>query len=86
MAYHMQYVDYLAERRTWLAGEVFSLADIVAATQLSCLDYLGDVPWEDHQHAKNWYAKIKSRPTFRALLSGRIGGLKPAEHYHDLDF
>lgn len=86
ISYHMEYLCYLAERRSWLAGETFSLADIVAATQLSCLDYLGDVPWDDFEQAKNWYARIKSRPTFRSLLSDRIGGLKPADHYHDLDF
>jgi glutathione S-transferase len=86
ITYHMEYLCYLAERRTWLAGEAFSLADIVAAAQLSCLDYLGDVPWENHEQAKNWYARIKSRPTFRSLLTDRIGGLKPADHYHDLDF
>lgn len=86
ITYHMDYICYLAERRTWLAGDVFSLADIVAAAQLSCLDYLGDVPWDDFEQAKNWYARIKSRPSFRALLGDRIGGLKPADHYHDLDF
>jgi glutathione S-transferase len=86
LAYHMDYVCYLAERRSWLAGEVFSLADIVAATQLSCLDYLGDIPWNEYEQAKNWYARIKSRPTFRSLLTDRIGGLKPSDHYHDLDF
>jgi glutathione S-transferase len=86
VAYHMEYISYLAERRFWLAGEEFSLADIVAATQLSCLDYLGDIPWDDYEQAKNWYARIKSRPSFRPLLNDRIGGMKPAKHYHDPDF
>jgi len=86
IVYHMDYISHLAERRLWLAGEHFSLADIVAAAQLSCLDYLGDVPWEDHPQAKDWYARIKSRPCFRPLLNDRIGGMKPAKHYHDLDF
>ena len=86
LGYHLAYIDHLAERRSWLAGDGFSLADIVAATQFSCLDYLGDVPWDGHDHAKTWYARIKSRPTFRSILADRIGGLKPAEHYHDLDF
>jgi glutathione S-transferase len=86
IAYHMDYICYLSERRSWLAGDHFSLADIVAAAQLSCLDYLGDVPWDDYEQAKQWYARVKSRPSFRPLLSDRIGGLKPAKHYHDLDF
>ena len=63
-----------------------SLADIAAAAQLSVLDYLGDVPWEDHPDAKLWYARIKSRPSFRPLLQDRLPGLKPAPQYDDLDF
>ncbi|MGQ0677065.1 MAG: glutathione S-transferase family protein, partial [Rhodospirillales bacterium] len=62
---HLNYIGYLGERRNWLAGERFTLADVAAAAQVSCIDYLGDVPWEEHQAAKDWYARIKSRPSFR---------------------
>ena len=64
LPYHLDYIGYLVERRRWLAGDNFSLADITAAAQLSSLDYLGDVPWDAHEAAKEWYARIKSRPTF----------------------
>ena len=83
---HMAYIDFLAERRTWLAGDSFSIADVAAAAHLSCVDYIGDVPWEDHGEAKQWYARVKSRPSFRPLLSDHIPGLKPPAHYADLDF
>jgi len=86
MGYHLQYVGYLSERRNWLAGDDFSLADIAAAAQLSCLDYLGDVPWQDHPKAKDWYARVKSRPSFRPILADHIPGLPPPKHYADLDF
>jgi len=86
MHYHLDYIGYLAERRTWLAGDVFGLADIAAAAQLSCVDYLGDVPWEDYAPAKDWYARVKSRPSFRPLLADHIPGLPPPRHYADLDF
>jgi glutathione S-transferase len=84
--YHLDYIAYLAERRNWLAGDHFSLADIVAGAQLSTIDYLGDVPWEEHVEAKNWYARIKSRPSFRPLLADHIPGVPPPKHYADLDF
>ena len=32
--YHLQYIGYLSERRTWLAGDDFSMADITAAAEL----------------------------------------------------
>ncbi|HEX9808444.1 MAG TPA: glutathione S-transferase family protein [Alphaproteobacteria bacterium] len=83
---HLDYVSYLVERRTWLAGDTFSIADIAAAAHLSALDYIGDVPWDAHPVAKDWYARIKSRPSFRPLLADHIAGLPPPRHYADLDF
>ena len=79
-------IAWLTERRRFLAGDHFSLADIAAAAQLSALDYLGDVPWEQHAGAKDWYARIKSRPSFRPLLADHIPGAPPPKHYADLDF
>ena len=66
---HLDYITYLMERRAWLAGAHMSLADIAAAAHLSCLDYIGDVPWEDFPAVKDWYARIKSRPRFRPILA-----------------
>jgi glutathione S-transferase len=86
LTHHLDYIGYLIERRRWLAGENFSLADITAAAHLSTIDYLGDVPWDDHEPAKEWYARIKSRPSFRPLLSDHIPGAPPPKHYADLDF
>lgn len=83
---HLDYVEYLSERRKYLAGDDFGLADIAAAAHLSCVDYLGDVPWEDYPLAKEWYAKVKSRPSLRPLLGDHIPGLPPPRHYADLDF
>jgi len=86
LGYHLDYITFLVERRRWLAGDHFSLADISAAAHLSALDYLGDVPWEAHEPAKEWYARIKSRPSFRPLLADHIPGAPPPKHYADLDF
>lgn len=83
---HLDYIGWLAERRPWLGGNAFSLADIAAAAHLSCLDYLGDVPWDRNDEARGWYARVKSRPSFRPLLADHITGLQPPKHYADLDF
>jgi glutathione S-transferase len=84
--HHLDYIAYLVERRRWLGGDHFSLADIAAAAHLSVLDYIGDVPWGSHELAKDWYARIKSRPSFRPLLADHVAGHPPPEHYADLDF
>ena len=83
---HLNYITFLTDRRFWLAGDKISLADFAAAAHLSCIDYLGDVPWIDHVSAKNWYARMKSRPSFRQILSDAIPGLPAPKYYSDPDF
>ncbi len=84
--YHLDYIGFLCEKRKWLAGEDFTLADIAAAAHLSAIDYIGDVPWEEHHAARDWYARVKSRPSFKSLLEDRIPGFTPVEHYENVDF
>jgi glutathione S-transferase len=84
--YHLDYIGFLAERRNWLAGNRLSLADITAAAHLSCIDYIGDVPWAHNESAKTWYARIKSRPSFRPILADTVPGIAPVETYANLDF
>lgn len=86
LRYHLQYIAYLTERRNWLAGDELSYADIAAAAHISSLDYINEVPWDDHESVRTWYARIKSRPSFRNLLSDKIPGFPPPKHYADLDF
>jgi glutathione S-transferase len=86
LRYHLSYVSFLSHQRRWLAGDEPSFADLAAAAHLSVLDYLGELPWEDYQPAKAWYARVKSRRSFRALLADRIPGTPPPLHYTDLDF
>ncbi|MCE2517116.1 MAG: glutathione S-transferase family protein [Alphaproteobacteria bacterium] len=83
---HLEYINHLAEHRKWLAGSKLSIADLYAAAALSVVDYLGDVHWQDWPEAKTWYSRIKSRPSFRALLTDNVTGLMPPAHYTDLDF
>jgi glutathione S-transferase len=86
LRYHLTYVGHLTETRSWLAGDAMSFADLAAAAHLSALDYLGEVPWEEFEPAKNWYALVKSRPSFRPLLQDRVAGFTPSGTYADLDF
>lgn len=83
---HLEYITWLTEQRNWLAGDAITLADLAAAAQLSCIDYVNDVPWDRHVQAKEWYARIKSRPCFRSLLGDHVAGLMPPKSYADLDF
>jgi glutathione S-transferase len=84
--YHLAYVGWLARQRTWLAGDRLSYADLAAAAHLSVADYLGDVPWTEDEAAKTWYARVKSRRSFRSLLAETSPGIPPSPSYADLDF
>jgi glutathione S-transferase len=83
---HLHYLGWLAETRKWLAGSSISLADFAAAAHLSVLDFAGDVDWSISEGAREWYARMKSRPSFRPLLADRVPGMTPPAHYADLDF
>jgi glutathione S-transferase len=83
---HLKYTNWLAGTRDWLGGGRITYADLAAAAALSVLDYLGEVNWGDFPAAKDWYSRVKSRPSFRPLLSDRVRGITPVSSYADLDF
>ena len=86
LRYHLDYISYLMESRSWLAGDEMTLADLTAAAHLSCLDYVGDVPWGQYPLAKEWYVRLKSRPSFRPILADHVPGMPPPKLYANLDF
>lgn len=86
LAFHLDYLTWLLEKNLWIAGPQFSLADIAAGANISCLDFIGEIPWKSRPELKTWYQKLKCRPGFRPLLADRLPGIKPPPHYADLDF
>lgn len=83
---YIEIIDYFSSKNSFLGGRSFSWVDISAAVQVSCLDYLGHIPWSKYSFAKEWYMKIKSRPSFRLFLTESFPGIQPAAHYPLLDF
>ncbi len=83
---HLEYIAWLTDRRSWLAGDTLSLADLAAGAHISLIDYTADVPWDQHPLAKEWYVRLKSRPSLRPLLADSFPGIASAPVYADLDF
>ncbi len=83
---HIKYLGWLAGSRPWLAGDRLSYADLAAGAAISVLDYLGEIDWSEARQVKEWYQRVKSRPSFRPLLLERVRAVTPASHYADLDF
>jgi glutathione S-transferase len=79
-------IGQVADREGWLCGKKLSLADMVVAAHFSVLDFLDAVRWDVAPSGKNWYARIKQRPTFKTILADTLAGVSPPFHYSDLDF
>ena len=79
-------IGHAAETMGNLACRDTTLGDLAVAAHLSVLDYFGEVPWSDFAGAAEWYVRMKSRPSFRSILSDRVPGQPPVSHYAELDF
>lgn len=86
LAESLDMLGALAEERGYLACREVTLADLSLAAHLSALDYFGEIPWADFPQVGDWYARMKSRPSFRSLLADRLPGQPPVTHYAELDF
>ncbi len=82
----MDQTDWMLDKHNWIAGATLSLADLTAAAHISVADYLGGIDWRSHDQTKGWYAGLKSRPSFRPLLSERMEGVSPPAYYDKVDF
>ena len=83
---HMEMLGSLLDHHNWLTGTTMTMADLAAAAHLSVADYLGGIDWAGHDLVHDWYAVLKSRPSFRPLLDERMGALMPPPHYADVNF
>ena len=84
---YLNYATQLLDRRSWLAGCDFSIADICAASFISVLDYLGTLKWGNYDEIlQTWYLRIKSRRSFAGLLTDLISNIPPSKNYSKLDY
>lgn len=86
IVWHFDYFSFLLERRQWIAGDRLTIADLAAAAALSVNDYFSLVPWSDFPDVRDWYARMKSRASMRAVLADRLDGVPAPPHYANPDF
>ena len=70
LKHHLAYVAWLGERRRWLAGEHFTLADVALTPYVNRLDMLGLAElWQGTRPAlAGWFDRIRARPSFEPAL------------------
>ena len=83
--FHIQYFNYLLNNKNYFIKDELTYLDFLAAANFSVLDYLGLLNLQSHDNIREWYFKLKSRPSFRTLLKDQIVGLNPHENYKNMD-
>lgn len=86
LPHHFRYLTSLLEKNSYMISEQVTCADIAAASHISTIDYFGEINWDMWPVIKQWYAIIKSRPSFKSLLQDQIPGFTPCKEYANLDF
>lgn len=62
----------LADGRSWILGEDFTLADVAWAPNVHRMGLM-DYPLDRHPHLSDWYARLKKRPSYRVGLEEAEG-------------
>jgi len=83
--FHVQYLNYLLNNKNYFIKDELTYLDFQAAANFSVLDYLGLLNLQRYENIREWYFKIKSRPSFKTLLKDQIVGLYPHENYKKMD-
>jgi glutathione S-transferase len=83
--FHIQYLNYLLNGKKYFIKEEVTYLDFLAVANFSVLDYLGLLNLNSYKNIREWYFKIKSRPSFKILLKDQIVGLNAHENYQNID-
>ncbi|MDZ5761698.1 Glutathione S-transferase family protein [Candidatus Cyrtobacter comes] len=86
LKYHIEYIDFLLKDHTYLKSDKFTIADIACASQISLLDFIGEMNWDNSSKLKEWYSIVKSRKSVQCVLKDAMSGVHPPEHYMIPDF
>ena len=83
--FHIQYFNYLLNSKNYFIKDDLTYLDFLAAANFSVLDYLGLLNLKIYENIREWYFKVKSRPSFKTLLKDQIVGLNPHDNYKNMD-
>ena len=47
LKFHLNYLNWLLEKRKWIACDFLTISDFTVASHLSSLDYINDINWQE---------------------------------------
>ena len=78
--------NILIDQNGWLVGDKITYADIYFSANMSVLDYIDELNFQNFDEVKELYYRVKSRPSFKKILTDRIVGLNPGKNYQNFDY
>jgi glutathione S-transferase len=61
-------IEAQLRKTKWLASDMFTLADVEITPYVERIDRLGlSGMWQDRPRLADWFARVKSRPSFKAI-------------------
>ena len=80
--FHIQYFNYVLNSKKYFIKDEVTCLDFLAGANFSVLDYLGLLNFNSYHNIKEWYFKIKSRPSFKKLFEETEVSVKfPVKNY-----
>ncbi len=86
LKYHMRYFDYLIKENDFFVDDNLTYVDLFYGSSLTVLDYIDELNFFNFEKLKHLYSTVKSRPSFKKVLSDRIVGVNPHSDYHKYDY
>ena len=86
LKYHMQYFNFLMKDNDFFIDDNLSYVDLFYGASLTVLDYIDELNFFEFEKLKNLYSIVKSRPSFKKILTDRIIGVNPHSDYLKLDY
>ena len=79
-------IGQAAETNGNLACRETTLGDLAVAAHCRRWIISAKCRGAEFRRRREWYVRMKSRPSFRSILSDRVPGQPPVAHYAELDF
>ncbi|MDR2526391.1 MAG: glutathione S-transferase family protein [Rickettsiales bacterium] len=86
MKKYLLIIEKLLSKSEFVAGDYFTISDISISTQISTIDFLGEINFNKYPEIKRWYLLIKSKPSFDAILQDKNILIRPPHNYTKVDF